>query len=209
MPLYSDLRFVTFLSQHLLHNVSMSQWYCFGFFQCRVDEPLRWAPNSSKFLKLRWTLLCFTLLVESAAAVTPCCLNCEAYLESLWCVKIQLYHKKSEHNLLSVARLFHQGCSVDMFRWICFKKHDSGCIFRMIYIDKPFKYTLPCPDMILLGPRWRAWQLQPGVTIVPPTLATRSGASEAFCMFTLHTLSAFHPSFYCLLFMFPWIYGDR
>ena len=65
------------------------------------------------------------------------------------CVKIQLYHKKSEHNLLSVARLFHQGCSVDMFRWICFKKHDSGCIFRMIYIDKPFKYTLPCPDMIL------------------------------------------------------------
>ena len=113
------------------------------------------------------------------------------------CVKIQLYHKKSEHNLLSVARLFHQGCSVDMFRWICFKKHDSGCIFRMIYIDKPFKYTLPCPDMILLGPRWRAWQLQPGVTIVPPTLATRSGASEAFCMFTLYV---FQPYLYCLCF---------
>lgn len=36
-----------------------------------------------------------------------------------------------------------------MFGWICFEKHDSGCIFRMIYIDKPFKYTLPCPYMIL------------------------------------------------------------
>ena len=43
-------------------------------------------PNSSKFFKLRWTLLCFTLLVESAAAVIPCCLNCEVHLELLWIV---------------------------------------------------------------------------------------------------------------------------
>ena len=120
------------------------------------------------------------------------------------CVKIQLYQKKSGRNLLSVARLFHQGCSVDMFRWICFKKHDSGCIFRMIYIDKPFKYTLPCPDMILqvASMAASAWCYH-----CSPYPSYTQWRFRGF----LHVYFAYFVCFSAIfiLFMFPWIYGDR
>ena len=61
-------------STHILHWIlGTSQWYIFGFFQCRVDEPLCWAPNLHQFLKLRWTLLCLFKYIL-------CCLNSEALL---------------------------------------------------------------------------------------------------------------------------------
>ena len=60
----------------------------FGFFQCHIDEPLRWALNSHQFLFFsNWDELCFfkyKWCAKSAGAVIPCCLNCEAHLESLW-----------------------------------------------------------------------------------------------------------------------------
>ena len=54
----------------------------------------RWWNNalSTKFVpisQLRWTLIClfkYKWCVKSATAMIPCCLNCEAHLESLWWV---------------------------------------------------------------------------------------------------------------------------
>ena len=97
-----------------------------------------------------------------------------------------------------IAHLFY-GCSVDMFGWICFEKHDSGCIFRMIYIDKPFKYTLPCPYMIL----------PQVVSMAASAWCYHCSSYPGYTQWRFFFQGFLHVYFICFsaIFMIPWIYS--